>query len=226
MSKKLGTGDIFYLKIENENLYVFGRVLFDVNSQFNKIIKKTELSEDYFPILAGFYQGYHLVEMYDGIYENINDFTEPKVIIPRVLVTSLNNSKYNSLEFGKIKNVNVDYTKVEFPENLTYDMDGAILSRGELNLKTRLSEKEFKELDYQISSCVPRVLLHATLDFQKRRDLIPQEVIRPHYLIKNDLHYNNELRKVVYDNLKLDPDKSYYELSKEMGFDLARFYEH
>ncbi|CAH0207392.1 hypothetical protein [Chryseobacterium sp. Bi04] len=226
MSKKLGTGDIFYLKIENENLYVFGRVLFDVNSQFNKIIKKTELSEDYFPILAGFYQGYQLVEMYDGIYENINDFTEPKVIIPRVLVTSLNNSKYNSLELGKIKNVNVDYTKVEFPENLTYDMDGAILSRGELNLKTRLSEKEFKELDYQISSCVPRVLLHATLDFQKRRDLIPQEVIRPHYLIKNDLHYNNELRKVVYDNLKLDPDKSYYELSKEMGFDLARFYKH
>ena len=76
MSKKIGTGDIFYLKIENENLYVFGRVLFDVNSQFNKIIKKTELSEEYFPILAGFYQGYQLVEMYDGIYENIDDFTE------------------------------------------------------------------------------------------------------------------------------------------------------
>ncbi|WP_347218164.1 hypothetical protein [Chryseobacterium sp.] len=224
MSKKIGTGDIFYLKIENENLYVFGRVLFDVNSQFNKIIKKTELSEAYFPILAGFYQEYQLVEMYDGIYENIDDFTESKVIIPRVLVTSLNNSKYNSLEFGKIKNVNVDYTKVEFPENLTYDMDGAILSCGELNLKTSLSEKHFKEQDYQISSCVPRILLHATLDFQKRRDLIPQEIIRPHYLIKNDLHYNNELRTVIYDNLKLDPNKSYYELSKEMGFDLERFY--
>ena len=96
MSKKIGTGDIFYLKIENENLYVFGRVLFDVNSQFNKIIKKTELSEEYFPILAGFYQVYQLVEMYEGIYENIDDFTESKVIIPRVLVTSLNNSKYNS----------------------------------------------------------------------------------------------------------------------------------
>ena len=224
MNKKLKIGDIFYLKIENEDLYVFGRVLFDVNSQFNKTVKKTELSEEYFPILAGFYQGYQLVEMYTGIYENINDFTESKIIIPRVLITSLNNSKYNSLEFGKLKNVHVDYTKVEFPENLTYGMDGAILSRGELNLKTSLQEKQFKDLDYQISSCVPRILLHATLDFQKRRDLIPQEVIRPHYLIKNDLYYNKELRAAVYDNLNLDPNKSYYELPKEMGFDLERFY--
>lgn len=225
MSKKIGVGDIFYLKIENKDLYVFGRVLFDVNTQFNKTVKKSELSEEYFPILAGFYQGYQLVEMYDGIYENINDFAEPKVLISRVLVTSINDSKYNSLEFGKIKNSNIDYKKVEFPENLTYGMDGAILSRGELNLKTSLLEKQFKELDYQISSCVPRILLHATLDLQKRRDLIPQDVIRPYYLIKNDLHYNKELRTIIYDNLKLDPNTSYYELSKEMGLDLARFYE-
>jgi hypothetical protein len=33
-----------------------------------------------------------------------------------------------------------------------------------------------------------------------------------------------EQRTKVYNDLKIDPEKSYYELSKEMGFDLARFY--
>ncbi len=224
MSKKIGTGDIFYLKIENENLYVFGRVLFDVNSQFNKIIKKTELSEDYFPILAGFYQGYQLVEMYDGIYENIDDFTESKVVIPRVLVTSLNNSKYNSLEFGQLRNDCVDYTKVEFPENINYSFGKVSIVRGELRIETSLSEKESLKLGLESTSCVPRILLHTTLHFQGRRDLIPEDVRRISYLEDNDLYYHPELRTKIYTELNIDPDKSYYELSKEMGFDLEKFY--
>jgi len=40
-----------------------------------------------------------------------------------------------------------------------------------------------------------------------------------------DLLYNQELRHKIYADLNIDPGKSYYELSKEKGFDLARFYE-
>ena len=225
MSKKLKTGDVFYLKVENKELYVFGRVLFDVNNQFNKLVAKTMLSENYHPILAGFYQGYQLIEMYDGVYENIYDFITPKILISRVLCISINNSKYNSLEFDKLKNEPIDFTKVEFPENLTHGLGGASLSRGELNLQTTLLESSFDEFKYQISSCVPRILLHASLDFQNRRDLIPEDIRRSSYLKDQDLIYNPELRNRIYHDLGLDPNKSYYELSKEMGFDLARFYE-
>ena len=225
MNKKLKTGDIFYLKIEDQNKYVFGKILFDVNAQFNKIVNNSHFSESYYPILAGFYQGYQLVEMYKGIYDSVSDFKYTDILIERVLVTSLNDKKYNSLEFGQVKNEVVDFTKVEFPENIDYGFDKVSITRGELSLETTLTEDDCTILGLESTSCVPRILLHASLDFQNRRDLIPEDIRRESYLTDTDLRYNQELRNKIYADLGLDPDKSYYELSKEMGFDLARFYE-
>lgn len=72
--------------------------------------------------------------------------------------------------------------------------------------------------------CVPITVAYASLHFQNRRDLIPEDVRRESYLEDNDLYYHPELRRKIYADLNIDPDKSYYDLSKEMGFDLERFY--
>ena len=71
---------------------------------------------------------------------------------------------------------------------------------------------------------VPLTIANSSLFFQKRTDLIPEDIRWPVYLTDRDLLYNQELRTQIYASLDIDPDKSYYELSKEMGFDLARFY--
>ena len=43
MSKKLKIGDIFYLKLKDQEKYVFGRLLFDVKKQYHKILQKNNL---------------------------------------------------------------------------------------------------------------------------------------------------------------------------------------
>lgn len=223
-TKKLKVGDVFYLKVEDHELYVFGRILFDVNAQYNKTIKMTELSEDYHPIFEMFYQGFHLVEMYDGIFESINDFSEGNIIIKRAMVQYLNRRNYDVITYGKVKNIPVDYTKVEFPENIDWGFGKVCITRGELRLKTALTNQQCEEINLRSTNLAPRTLLHASLDFQNRRDLIPDDMLRAIYLKNQDLLYNQELRKNIYNSIHIDPNKSYDELSKEMGLDFGRFY--
>lgn len=68
------------------------------------------------------------------------------------------------------------------------------------------------------------VILDACLALQNREDLIDGEYY-PESLTDLDLYFHPEKRNKIYAELGLDPAKSYYELSKEMGFDLARFYQ-
>lgn len=225
MSKTIKTGDVFYIKVENKDLYVFGRVLFDVKKQLHKVLGKNFMTENYHPILGMFYENYQLVEMYEGIFKSQSGFEEQKVLIPRVLVSSLNYKPYNSLECGKIKNIPVDYTKIEFPESVDYGFNHVHISRGELILRTNLPHSKWEEINMASTSLVPRILLNATLDFNNRRDLIPEELRRLVYLKDKDLYYNQPLRNEIYNSIGIDPEKSYYELSKDNGFDLARFYE-
>ncbi|WP_185246558.1 Imm26 family immunity protein [Chryseobacterium bernardetii] len=226
MSKKLKVGDIFYLKLKDQEKYVFGRVLFDVKKQYQKIVNVNNLPSDYFPYLKMFYSDCHLVEMYHGVYDKVNDFgSSSKIIIPRVLTQPVD-SKRNVLDWGIVTNQKVDYTHIEFPENLNLSNNVKFLDRGELSLRTKITGNEAESIGYKSNMCVPLTVANASLDFQERRDLIPEDIRRPSYLKDNDLYYNPELRTKIYSDLNLDPDKSYYELSKEMGFDLARFYEH
>lgn len=225
MNKKLKIGDIFYLKIKEQEKYIFGRLLFDVKKQYHKIIEVNNLPDDYFPYLLMFYADCQLVEMYDGIYEKIQDFKDTsKIIIPRVLTQPID-SKRNVLDWGVVENKKVDYTKIEFPENLNSENNLKLLDRGELSLKTKISAQEGQDLEYRSNMMVPITVANASLHFQNRPDLIPEDIRWPSYLIENDLYYNPKLRNKIYHDLGIDPNKSYYELSKEMGFDLARFYK-
>ncbi len=223
MSKKLKIGDIFYLKLKDQEKYVFGRLLFDVKKQYHKITDINNLSKDYFPYLLMFYADCQLVEMYDGIYDNLEDFKSENIIIPRVFTLSID-SKRNILEWGIVGNKKVDFYKVEFPENLNLSNDTKLLDRGELSIKTKIVGKEAEDLGYRSSMYVPATIAYASLDFQNRRDLIPDDVRWPQYIKDKDLIYHPELRRKIYSDLNLDHNKSYYELSKEMGFDLERFY--
>ena len=225
MNKKLKIGDIFYLKLKEQEKYVFGRLLFDVKKQYHKIVDVDNLPDDYFSYFLMFYSDCQLVEMYEGVYNNVHDYKDSqKVIIPRVLTQPID-SKRNVLNWGIVGNQKVDYTKIEFPENLNLSNNVKLLDRGELSLKTKITGTEADNLGYRSNMYVPATITYASLDFQNSRELIPENVRWPSYLKDNDLYYNPELRNKIYGDLGLDPDKSYYELSKEMGFDLARFYE-
>jgi hypothetical protein len=223
--KKLKIGDIFYLKIKAQEKYVFGRLLFDVKKQYHKIVDVNNLPKGYFTYLQMFYADCQLVEMFDGIYDTINDFkADQKIIIPRILTKGID-SKRNILDWGIVGNQKVDYTKIEFPENLNLSFPVKLLDRGELSLITKIIGQEAEDMGYRSTMYVPATVAYSSLYFQNRIDLIPEDVRWPSYLIENDLCYNPELRKRIYKEIGLDPNKSYYELSKEMGFDLARFYK-
>ena len=225
MNKKLKIGDIFYLKIKEHEKYVFGRLLFDVKKQYHKIADFNNLPDEYFPYLLMFYSDCQLVEMYEGIYDNIQDYKDSqKAIIPRVLTQPID-SKRNVLDWGIVGNQGVDYTEIEFPENLNLSSNVKLLDRGELSLKTKITGNEAENMGYRSNMNVPLTIANASLYFQNKQDLIPEDIRRSSYLKDQDLIYNPELRNRIYHDLGLDPNKSYYELSKEMGFDLARFYE-
>jgi len=224
MSKKLKVGDIFYLKLKETENYIFGRLLFDVKKQYHKMIAPEIFTEYYSPYLRMFYSECQLVEMYEGVYEKIEDYIDDrKVIIPRVLTLGID-SKRNVLGWGVLKNKKVDYTQVDFPEHLNYGFNKVALNRGELVLDTSLKEEDAEKIDIRSTMCVPITVAYASLHFQNRRDLIPEDVRRESYLEDNDLYYHPELRRKIYADLNIDPNKSYYGLSKEMGFDLERFY--
>lgn len=224
MKRKLNIGDIFYLKLNNVEKYVFGRILFDVDKQYHKIVDVNKLSNDYFPYLRMFYNGCQLVEMYDGIYDKIDDFDSLKILLPHVFTKNID-SKSNVLNWGILNNELVDYTKVDFPEQLNYGSNKVRLCRGELAFNTNLTKEVADEIGYKSMMNVPLTIANSSLFFQKRTDLIPEDIRWPVYLTDRDLLYNQELRNKIYTSLDIDPNKSYYELSKEMGFDLGRFYD-
>jgi len=225
MSKSLKIGDIFYLKLKEYNLYVFGRLLFDVKKQYNKKTDENLSKENYFPYLLMVYKDCQLVEMYDGVYDQIENFDETaKIIIPQILTLPVNSSN-NILEWGVVGYKEVDFKQIDFQENLNIESNKVILDRGEISIETKLKNTDDQYESFNSETYVPATIAYASLHFQNRRELIPEDARWPEYIKDMDLHYHSDLRNSIYKSLGLDPKKSYYELSKEMGFDLARFYE-
>ncbi|SES08806.1 Imm26 family immunity protein [Pedobacter rhizosphaerae] len=220
---KAKVGDIFYLKLKDLNKYVFGRILFDVDNQYHKVVDTNTFPDDYFPYLLMSHDGCQLVEMYNGVYDKVEHFKHAEILIPRIFTRSIN-SKSNSLEWGIVDNKPVDYTQVEFPEQLNLSNNYIHLDRGELSVKTSIKKEEAEKLGFKTGLYTPFTILNATLDFQGKRDLIPEDSRWPVYVKNIDLLYDQQLRNKIYSDLNIDPKKSYYELAKEMGFDLARFY--
>lgn len=70
-------GDIFYLKMGNQNKYIFGSVLFDVKRQYYKIRDTNNLPKSIHSLtyLMDSYTDCQLIEVFEGIYNRIEDFT-------------------------------------------------------------------------------------------------------------------------------------------------------
>ncbi|WP_025141875.1 hypothetical protein [Pedobacter jeongneungensis] len=215
MKEKLNPGDIFYLKLEDFDKYIFGRVLFDVEQQYlNK--NDTQNEEAYFDV----YEDCQLLEMYTGIYNSISMPDTLNILIQGVFIYRID-SKNNRLKWGKVGYNKVDYETLEFPEILANSLGCVKLLRGELSFETKYEDADEFEIDW--SAEFPEVLANECAYLQNQHDLINGE----HYsesFKRMDLRNFPELRNKVYADLGLDPKKSYYELSKEVGFDLARFY--
>ncbi|MCU0450916.1 MAG: hypothetical protein MUC97_13935 [Bernardetiaceae bacterium] len=223
---KLAPGDLFYLALPG-NRYVTGRVLFDVEKQYHKLVDLKALmlagGNNYF----GWYKGDQLVEMYAGIYDHAPDGVEahPQVLVPAAFMVALDSRANTDTGYGILGNRPVDYTRLEFPEVLDNKemRDEVWLDRGELHLLTRLSIKESKQINISGNRNYPSIIGNACLFFQNRADLITS-FVWPDYL-RNDLRRHPELRQRVYAEMGLDPEQSYYELARQRGFDLGRFYD-
>jgi hypothetical protein len=111
-------GDIFYLKMGNQNKYIFGSVLFDVKRQYHKIRDTNNLPKSIHSLtyLMDSYADCQLIEVFEGIYNRIEDFNikNTKVLISCIFTRSIDGN-WNLLEYGKVGNLTVDYTLLEFP---------------------------------------------------------------------------------------------------------------
>ena len=142
------------------------------------------------------------------------------MLIPGVFIYRID-SKHNNLKWGKVNSKHIDYERIEFPEILANSNGSVKLLRGELYFDTKYDDADQFEIDW--SAELPEVIANETAFLQNQNHLISGE----HYSESfKRMYIRNfpKLRNKVYSDLNLDPEKSYYELSKEMGFDLARFY--
>jgi capsid portal protein len=83
--EKLSHGDVFYLELPG-NIYVRGRVLFDVKKQYHKLVDYDALpdsQQNYFH----WYADCQLVEIYKGVYSSVSQMNSSagEVIIPVLL---------------------------------------------------------------------------------------------------------------------------------------------
>ncbi|MDR1370956.1 MAG: hypothetical protein LBJ72_12665 [Dysgonamonadaceae bacterium] len=216
--KELTYGDLFYLELPNSK-YVAGRVLFDVEKQCSKDGIVVE-HENYMDLFGGC----QLIEMYKGIYDNLNDIQTFEILIPRVFVFNID-SKSNELPYGILRHEEIDYTKVEFPENIGDSHEKIRLMRGELHFILHDIYEEYPEYDLFPTSQFPITIAKMCLFMQGRKDMIVGEFYDEEGLKDCDLLYHAELREKLYQKIGEDPNKSYYQLAKEHGYDLGRFYK-
>ena len=213
--ERLNYGDIFYLKLDGFDKFIFGQVLFEVEKQyFSLTIDQDEGS--YFDV----YEECHLVKMFKGIYDTNQLPQNLESLVDGVFVYRID-SKSNRLSWGKAGYADVDYKTIEFPE-IIGESDGSVkLLRGELHLDTTF--RDIDEFNISWSAEYAEVLANECVYMQNRNDLISGEHYSESFKEMNLRNFPKQRTK-VYNDLKIDPEKSYYELSKEMGFDLARFY--
>lgn len=213
MKNKLNHGDVFYLQLKNKEKYVVGRVLFDVAHQF---YKNNVDNNYYFDV----FRECQLVEIYDLIFDDLSKIEIKETIIPNTFVYRID-SKANQINWGILDNQIVQYEKIEFPEVITI-VDGVVkLLRGELSIQTKYENP--RDFNLRFGAEFPIVIANQAA-YSQGQNAIVEGFHSEKSFLRMDLRNFPELRNKVYSDLNLDPEKSYYELSKEMGFDLARFY--
>ena len=220
--QKLNVGDVFYIEAV-KGKFVFGKVLFDVDKQYREKekLQKTELVNSSNK-LQGWYAGCLLIEMYTGVSNSIESMQNNEVLIKRAICSIGGLEDQN---WGVITNEQVDVKLVSFPETLVLSNNFICIDMGELKIKTSITEKEYDELGVRTTRVDITSIADICLNMQGLSDLLEEDYQKKQTMKRYDLMYHPSVRKKIYKELNLDPDKSYYELSKEHGFDLKRFYE-
>jgi hypothetical protein len=121
----------------------------------------------------------------------------------------------------------VDPSEVSFPERLAIDtISRSKFTQGEVVLPVKISMEETERIDV-IPRSLPAITLGEVVLYQLGRK---QEIKNPRLsdvelrsLARYDLRFSQH-RSRVFECLDLDPDQSYYERARALGYDLARFY--
>ena len=220
--QKLKTGDVFYIEAI-KGKFVFGKVLFDVDKQYRKKVNlhKTNLINSS-NNLKGWYAGCVVIEMYYGVYDNMKSISSKEILIKRAICTidGLENQNW-----GVVANEMVDVQQVSFPETLILSNNFYCIDFGEFEFRTSLTEKEYDKINVPTSRVDITSIADICLNMQGLSDLLEEDYQKEETMAMYDLMYHPSVRNKIFKELTLDPDKSYYELSKELGFDLKRFYE-
>lgn len=214
MKKDIKTGDIFAIKIEESNLNYFGRVLFDVQAQY-----------DNGGVQSNNYLEWHkdsvLIETYKHISDS-SDIDDYLIAVDSEFIPKKYLLKENIKIIG---NREVDLKNISFPETLRNIGNATYFTVGELALLTNFST-EYAYDNIKIFPTLGKMyyIQLATLDFAGRRDLIvDKEDIMDNYFKFSDLRSVPEKRKEVYKSVGEDPNISYYELALKYGFNMERF---
>lgn len=217
MKKKLNEGDIFYVCVNQK--YIFARILLDVD----RILKKESNHK------AKFYTGCYLIEVYDGLYEEPNLLSQDIILPSQFTFKKYFYSKNYKVEWTFYNSEKIDYTQLDFPENLETGADGFINFRKfDVSLPTKTLFKNFPENSsgnqkYTATICGSYYqMVDEVFHLQGRNDLMQTK--RTHFLENNDLRLSPKDRLKFYQQIEEDPNISYYELALKHGFDLGRFY--
>jgi hypothetical protein len=209
------TGDLFSVPLP-DGTFATARILLDVTTQCVAPGRLKGVSQ-----LKAF-DGTLLVELYRGTTakpsDHVGDVAIPGVFIsPRQLVSG-----------GKDKwkitgHVEVDPTRVAFPEALMDGLGGgSAFVTGEISYDLDLPTKEIERFGTRPSLMNPPRFVGVCCYYLDRKDLIGEHA-EAMSLRTSDLRFTPH-RDEIYRMLEWDPKRSYYDMAKSFGFDLARFY--
>lgn len=218
MSKKLEEGDIFSIKVSAKE-YVFGRILFDGSAYWKQY--GNEKPNNY----LDWFSGCILIETYAEVAEKFDEKMMANVAVESSFIA---NDVFKEEENWELtdNNISVQANQVSFPEVLLAEQHDIFFCVGEIKIKTSFDMNFRDEVGVYPSFGSGYWEMIATLDKASRRDLIKdQDDIMETYFTDSDLRMLPEIRNKIYNDINISSDKTYYELSKEMGFDLGRFYE-
>jgi hypothetical protein len=213
-------GDIFRFKIL-KNEFGFGRVLLNIN----ELIEGKKLIDIDHPfrifkgsstILAEFYK-----ETTSGVLPK-----NRTILIPSIYTS------YGFITLGLwdiVGNEKILPNKVDFPESLV-SKSPVITSftKGEIELPFKLEMTEVDSIGIPLRTFPPTIFDNIMLYHLGRKDEITNPAITDKEVLnttKSDLRFSEHRVKIYHQLADYDPKESYYDFSKRMGFDLARFYD-
>lgn len=166
-----------------------------------------------------FFGGSLLVETYRRLSDT-PDFGESEVLLKGVFVDA------RSLKRGHWKIIDhqaVDPTQVEFPEGLVATGRGANFQRGEINLPVALSGQDVHRIAVFPTQQSSLALADISLYYLGLKRLIEHEYGDSRHLRYSDLRFSDH-RSKIYQLLGEDESQTYYQMSMQLGYDIARFY--